>query len=118
MNDAMKSILMRLSGEQGIAVIVAVMATTLMVTLGGALILLSPSEPAIAANFRAAHEATYAADAAIERALADLRNQADWTPVLAGSVQSSLVDGLPSGTRTLPDGSTIDLDGLTNLANC
>lgn len=109
---------MRLSREQGVAVIIAVMATTLMLTLGGALILLSSSETAIAANFRVAHEATYAADAAIERALADLHSQADWTPLLAGSVQSSFADGLPSGTRTLADGSTIDLDGITNLANC
>jgi hypothetical protein len=109
---------MRLSEEQGVAVIIAIMSTTLMLTLGGALILLSSSETAIAANFRMGHEATYAADAAIERALADLRNQLDWTPVLEGSVQSSFTDGLPSGTRTLADGSTIDLDGITNLANC
>jgi len=108
----------RLRREQGVAVIIAVMSTTLMLTLGGALILLSSSETAIAANFRAAHEATYAADAAIEGALADLSHQADWTPVLAGSVPSSFADGLPSGTRTLADGSTIDLDGITNLANC
>lgn len=108
----------RLSREQGVAVIIAVMSTTLMLTLGGALILLSSSETAIAANFRAAHEATYAADAAIERALADLRHQADWTPVLAGNVASSFADGLPSGSRTLADGSTIDLGGITNLANC
>ncbi|HEX7793934.1 MAG TPA: pilus assembly PilX N-terminal domain-containing protein [Vicinamibacterales bacterium] len=109
---------MRLRREQGVAVIIAVMSTTLMLTLGGALILLSSSETAIAANFRSAHEAMYAADAAIERALADLRNQADWTPVLSGSVQSSFADGSPSGTRTLADGSSIDLDGITNLANC
>jgi Tfp pilus assembly protein PilX len=114
----MKSMVMRLSGEQGVALIIAVMSTTLMLTLGGALILLSSSETAIAANFRAAHEATYAADAAIERALTDLRNQVDWTPILAGSVQSSFADGVPSGTRTLADGSTIDLGGITNLASC
>jgi len=114
----MTSMMMRVRGEQGVAVIIAVMSTTLMLTLGGALILLSSSETAIAANFRAAHEATYAADAAIERALADLRNQADWTPVLAGTTQSLFADGLPSGTRTLADGSTIDLDGIINLANC
>src|SRR5262249_1212763 len=86
--------------------------------LGGALILLSSSETAIAANFRAAHEATYAADAAFERALADLSYQADWTPVLAGSVRSSFAAGLPSGIRRLPAGSTIYLDGISNLANC
>jgi len=104
--------------ERGVAVVIAIMATTLMLTLGGALILLSSSESAIAGNFRMAHEATYAADAAIERALADLRGQADFTPVLAGAVQSSFADGSPSGSRTLADGSTIDLDRITNLANC
>jgi hypothetical protein len=72
----------------------------------------------IAGNFRTAHEATYAADAAIERSLADLRAESDWTPVLAGAMQSEFVDGLPSGRRTLVDGSTIDLDQITNLANC
>jgi hypothetical protein len=114
----MKATVIRPGGEQGVAVIMAIMATTLMLTLGGALILLSSSETAIAANFRAAHEATYAADAAVERAIADLRHQTDWTAVLAGDVRSSFADGLPSGTRTLADGSTIDLDRLTNLANC
>jgi hypothetical protein len=114
----MKGTVIHSSGEDGVAVVIAVMATTLMLTLGGALILLSSSETAIAANFRAGHEATYAADAAVERALADLRNQTDWTPVLAGTVRSSFADGLPSGTRTLGDGSTIDLDRITNVANC
>lgn len=114
-NEASKS---EPKNEQGIAVIIAIMATTLMLTLGGALILLSSSETAIAANFRSAHEATYAADAAIERAVADLRTQADFTPALAGAMRSSFADGSPSGTRTLVDGSRIDLDRITNLANC
>jgi len=104
--------------ERGVALVIAVMATSLMLALGGALILLSSSETAIAANFRAAHEATYAADAVLERALADLQNVPDWTAVLAGTVQSSFIDGPPSGTRTAADGSTIDLDQITNLAAC
>jgi hypothetical protein len=104
--------------ERGVALIIAITAMTLMLSLGGALILLSSSETAIAANFRAAHEAIYAADAVMERALADLGRVPDWTPVLDGSVQSSFTDGSPSGTRTLVDGSTIDLAEITNLANC
>jgi len=104
--------------ERGVALVIAVMATSLMLALGGALILLSSSETAIAANFRAAHEATYAADAVLERAMADLQNAPDWSPALAGTVPSSFTDGPPSGTRTLADGSTIDLDQITNLAAC
>jgi uncharacterized MAPEG superfamily protein len=114
----MKALLGRQTAERGAALVIAVMAMTLMLTLGGALVLLSSSEAVIAANFRAAHEATYAADAAIERSLADLRGEVDWTPVLAGGVRSAFTDGLPSGRRALVDGSTIDLDQITNLANC
>jgi hypothetical protein len=103
---------------RGVALVIALMAMTLMLSVGGALVLLSSSETAIAANFRAAHEATYAADAVMERALAELGRLPDWTPVLDGSVQSSYIDGPPSGTRTLIDGSAIDLTRITNLANC
>jgi hypothetical protein len=104
--------------ERGVALVMALMATTMMLTLGGALVLLSSSETVIAANFRAAHEAAYAADAAVERALADLRSVPDWTTVLNGGAVSSFVDGVPSGSRTLIDGSSVDLDQATNLANC
>jgi hypothetical protein len=114
----MRTVLLFNASERGVALVIAIMATTLMLTLGGALVLLSSSETVIAGNFRAAHEATYAADAAIERSLADLRRESDWTPVLAGAIQSGFVDGPASGRRTLVDGSTIDLDQITSLANC
>jgi hypothetical protein len=108
----------RLDGDRGVALVIALMSTTLLLTLGGALILLSSSETGIAANFRAAHEARYAADAALERALADLCCETDFTPILSGALRSSFVDGLPSGTRTLIDGSSVDLAQIANSANC
>jgi hypothetical protein len=114
----MTNAVLHVDSERGVALVIAIMATTLMLTLGGALVLLSSSETAIASNFRAAHEATYAADAAMERALTDLRREPDWTPVLRGGGGSSFVDGSSSGTRTLVDGSTIDLDQITNRTNC
>src|SRR4029450_8165473 len=104
--------------ERGVALMIALTAMTLMLSLGGALLLLSSSETAIAANFRATHEATYAADAVMERAFADLSRVPDWSPVLDGRMQSSFIDGPSSGIRTLIDGSTIDLAQITNLANC
>jgi len=109
---------LKCGAEQGVALVIALMATTLMLSLGGALILLSSSETAIAANFRAAHEAIYAADAVMERTIAELGRLPDWTPVLDGRIQSSFIDGSSSGIRTLVDGSTIDLAEITNLANC
>lgn len=42
----------------------------------------------------------------------------DWTLVISGALRSSWVDGAASGTRTLADGSTIDLTQIVNLANC
>ena len=60
----------------------------------------------------------YAADAGVERVMQDLLTVPDWNRILLGSVQSSFIDGAPGGTRTLPDGSTIDLTAATNMLNC
>ena len=91
------------------AIIVALMAMLLMSALGAALVLTTSSEALIAANFRHAQEGVYAADAALERAMADLASIPDWQPVLDGSMRSAFVDGPPSGVRTLADGSSLDL---------
>jgi Tfp pilus assembly protein PilX len=104
--------------EDGIALIVAMMAMLLMTALGVALVLTTSSETMIASNFRNSQEALYAADAVVERAMDDILTVADWNKLLDGSTQSAFVDGAPSGTRTLPDGSTIDLAQALNLANC
>lgn len=97
---------------------VAVMAITLLLSLGAALVLVSASESPIAANFRVGGEALYAADAALEHALSELRGLADWNQALDGSVRSSFVDGPPAGRRTIAGGATIDLAAIANLANC
>jgi hypothetical protein len=104
--------------EDGIAVIVAMMAMLLMTALGMALILTTSSETMIAGNFRNGNEALYAADALVERAMDDLLTVPDWNNLLNGSVQSAFIDGSPSGSRTLPDGTTIDLSEVISLANC
>jgi len=104
--------------EDGIALIVAMMAMLLMTALGVALVLTTSSETMIASNFRNSQEALYAADAVIERSMDDILTVADWNKLLDGSTQSAFVDGAPSGARSLPDGSTIDLTQVLNLANC
>jgi PilX N-terminal len=105
-------------GEDGIAMVLAMMAMLLMVALGSALVLTTSSEGIIASNFRDSSEALYAADSALERTVADLSRVSDWNTVLAGAVQSAFVDGAAGGTRVLADGSTIDLGQIVNLANC
>jgi hypothetical protein len=109
---------MEVRHEDGIAMIMAMAATLLMSALGMALVLTTSSETIIASNFRDASEALYAADAVLERSIDDLLRAPDWNAVLTGTAQSAFVDGAPSGTRTLADGSTIDLGQLVNMANC
>ena len=104
--------------EDGVAMLIAMMALLLMTALGIAVILTSSSETIIAAHFRNSLEARYAADAMIERAMDDVVSVADWNTLIDGSTQSALVDGAPTGLRTLRDGSTIDLAQVVNLANC
>jgi hypothetical protein len=104
--------------ERGVALLIAIWALTLMSGLGLALVAAISSETLIAANFRVSSAVASAADAMTERALADLRFVTDWSDVLSGGARSSFTDGAPGGTRTLPDGSQVDLDKIRNLANC
>jgi hypothetical protein len=90
----------------------------LLAVVGTALVLVTSTERVIAGNFSAANESFYAADAALELGIANLRVIDDWSLVLNGSVRSGFVDGAPTGTRTLADGTGLDLGQLVNLANC
>src|SRR5712692_663600 len=104
--------------EDGIALIVALLAMMLMTALGVALVMTTSTETNIAGNFRNGQEALYAADAGLERAMDDILTVPDWNNLLNGTTQSAFIDGSPSGARTLPDGTTIDLTQMLNLANC
>jgi hypothetical protein len=109
---------MNIRDEHGIAMVIAMMAMLLMSALGIALVMTTSSETMIAGNFSNSSEALYAADAAVERSMEDILTVPDWNKLLDGSTQSAFVDGAPSGARTLPDGSTIDLTEALNMANC
>jgi hypothetical protein len=98
--------------------VLALLVTLLLSVLGAAFGLVTSSEALIAQNFRTAQESLHAAEAAAERALVDLDALPDWSLALNGAVRSTTVDGSPSGTRTLVDGSVLDLTQITNLANC
>src|SRR5436190_4706250 len=104
--------------ESGIALVITLMITLLMSTIAVALIMTTTVETRIASHFQRAQAGLYAAEAVVERSLDDLLRVANWNRLLDGSAQSSFVDGPPNGTRTLTDGSTIDLAATLNLANC
>src|SRR5712672_1672414 len=90
--------------EDGVAMVIAMIAVLLLTALGGALMLTSSSETIIAGHFRDNLEARYAAGAMIERGMDDVTPVDDWSPLIGGLVRSSWIDG-PAGLRTLPDGS-------------
>jgi hypothetical protein len=69
----------RVSGERGAALVLALLAIVLMMTLGGALIVLTITETMIAATFRDSVEVLYAGEAALDRALVDVGNTGDWS---------------------------------------
>jgi len=115
----MKNAVRRLpDSEDGVALLVTLFAMLVMSAIGSALILSTISETLIAGNARGAHDAFHAANAALERAMADLAETGDWNQVLNGAVPSTLVDGMPTGTRTLGNGTVVDLEQQVNLANC
>ena len=95
--------------ERGIAIFVAILALTLVSAIAAAMTLTTSSEMMIAASFRDAQQAFYAADAAAQWAAADLAAVSDdWAAVTAGARQSSFVDGA-AGSRSLPNGEPLDL---------
>jgi len=104
--------------EDGVALLIAMVAVLLMTALGAALILTSSSETIVAGHFRDNLEARYAAGAMIERGIDEVGPVEDWNLLIDGLQRSSWIDGPPTSPRTLPDGSTLDLAQALNLANC
>ena len=107
-----------MKAERGAALLLALLVLFVLSALGAGLVLSSATDVRIAANDRDAWEAFHEADAALDRAMADLDGVADWSAVLSGTVQSTFVDGPPGGVRRLRDGSTLDFAGLVSEATC
>ena len=104
--------------EDGVAIVMAMMALGLLTSLGVALLLTSSSEMIMAGHFRDQRAAFYAADAIVARAMDDVAAVPDWRTVIDGSTRSTFVDGPPGGTRALADGTSLDLAAVVNMANC
>jgi hypothetical protein len=95
--------------EAGTALICVLMVTTLLATLSAAAVLVVMTESMASANHGAAQQALYAADAALEQTLSELR-AADWRSLPGVEVSAQLWDGAltPRG----PDGAVLDLAQL------
>lgn len=97
--------------EDGAALILVLMATTLMAALGSALLVLTTMERKMAGNQRWSVQTMYGADAAAERGLAELRRVANWSDVLSGAVVSTFSDS--TRRPLLPAPGRVDLDAIT-----
>jgi len=97
--------------DRGTAIIIALIATVLLSSLGVGLVLMSNTEGAIASNFRAGSETLYAADAAVERVVQDILLVPRWNDILTGAAKSAFVDN--SLTPTTPSGELLNLTSMT-----
>ncbi|MEO6212116.1 MAG: pilus assembly PilX N-terminal domain-containing protein [Vicinamibacterales bacterium] len=110
---AMSRLRARLTNEEGIALVIALMAMMLLTALGAAVVMVSRTETAIANNYRNSQEALYAADAAIDRVVQDLLMVPRWNDMLAGTTISGFIDGASGAPKILPGGGTLTLTSAT-----
>ena len=86
----------------GVVLVVALLLTLMLSVLAAAFVLVTSSEVMIAENSATVRRRCMPRQAAAERAIGDLDALVNWTLALDGTARSTFVDGLPSGTRTLP----------------
>ena len=102
--------------EQGVALLVALMAMSVFSVLGMALALTASVDRLAATNHELAIELGNFAETALELAIRDL-NGADWDDALRGITQSTSTDG-PPGVRQPWPAVELDLGLLTNALTC
>jgi hypothetical protein len=91
---------------------VAILFTITLAALGGALVAVAVTETRIAANFRDGHEALYAADAGLWRAIDDLDRLARWGDVPGGDMTAGFAYPPPLGSAGVVGGAR-SLEALT-----
>jgi hypothetical protein len=100
--------------QRGAALIIALLIAAILGAIGASLVTLTMTEALITESSRHAYEASYGAEAALERALHDLATLPDWSAALQpapSNVMSTFVDG--ATLPIAPDGRTLDLASLT-----
>jgi hypothetical protein len=106
-----------MSSQRGIALVLAVLATSFLSAVGLGLAVMVFMDRLATGNMRGSVALLHAADAGIELAAHDLA-RADWSAVLGGHLQASFSDGPPYGVRAVPGGDAVNLTAETNSINC
>ena len=101
----------RLARTEGIALMMTLMASVVLLTVVGVLVPLATTEVMIAANHRRAVEGLYAAEAALEWTVGELAPPVAWGAALAGAARSGVWAGAPE--IVLADGSRVLLEEQT-----
>jgi hypothetical protein len=104
-------------GEDGVALLTVLLMTTLVLALGGGLMVVASTEARIAGHYRDGLQALYAADALIERVVAELHDARDVSAVLSAPVRSTFSDEA-AGDLRIVHGTTINLTELTEIQRC
>ncbi len=79
------------------ALVAVLIVISLMTVLGSALTLMTITETAVAANYRDAAEALYAAEGAAAFVIQEIALLDDWSDVVEGRVRSTFTDGASLG---------------------
>jgi hypothetical protein len=104
--------------ERGIALILAILATSFLTAMGLGLALVVFMDRLASGNARGSVAMLYAADAALELAVRDLAHLDNWDPALRGDVRGSFTDGEPGRAHVIAGSDTIDLIAATNQLSC
>lgn len=96
--------------DNGIALVAVLMVTSLIAALAAAVVFIAMSGSLASANHAAGQQALYAADAAVEEILSELR-AADWAAAPGAFASTRLADASPAPRA--PDGTPVDLSRLT-----
>ena len=113
-----RSVWGQMCGEEGVALIITLLSTSLMLALVVALLLTTMTEMKIAAGYRQQAVTHYAAEAGLDLVVQTLSAIPDWDGIVSGVSTSTFTDGPPSGIRVLPGGTEIDLTTVTHTMRC
>jgi len=94
-------------GQTGSALLPVMLLMFLFSAIAIGMVVVVRVETTVAGRFVQATQALHAADAAVALSLSELKMMGDWTPVLAGGVQSARSEGGFAGRKVLPGGGSI-----------
>jgi hypothetical protein len=107
----------RPESSRGLALVTVLVMTSLVLVMALGVAVVVSINQAMVARFRESVALGLAARAGVELAAAHLA-AVDWQAVLDGRAWAPASDGPAGGTRTLPDGDSLDLDRESHRLTC